>query len=93
MKNKTRKELIEIIEELQNEIDELENDVEWWRNEYEDIEEERDMLLDQVEDLENISVPEGIMDLEEFKYRLSLENMYTSEFNNFLNHYLRFYNN
>ena len=89
MKTKTKEELIDLIEELQEKVEELENDVEYWQDEYNDIEEERDMLMDQVE---NVEVYEGIKDLDNFIWKLKLENLYTDELKEFIEHYLKFYN-
>lgn len=89
MKNKTKAELIEKIEELEEKIEHLENDVDYWQKEYEILDEELDKVNSQLEDM---IIENGIKDINNFIWKLKLDNLYTNELENFVNHYLRFYN-
>lgn len=90
LKNKTKEELIEIIKEKDEKIDQLENDVEYWQSEYNDMEEEKDKLESQLEDQIG---SEGIKSLENFIWKLKLDNLYTPKLETFINdYYMRFHN-
>jgi len=85
----TRQELEERIEELKEEKEQLENDVDYWKSEYEDLEEQLEDANNQIEDLE---ISNGIKDINNFIWRLKLDNLYSNKIENFINEYLRFYN-
>lgn len=89
MKHKTKEELINIIEELQNKLEIAENDVDYWQQEYAEMEEIREDLECQLEDL---SIKDGIKDLDNFKFELSKENLNSKELINFIDNYVRFKN-
>lgn len=89
MKRKTKEELINIIEELQNKLEIAENDVDYWQQEYAEMEEIREDLECQLEDL---SIKDGIKDLDSFKFELSKENLNSKELINFIDNYVRFKN-
>lgn len=89
MKRKTKEELINIIEELQNKLEIAENDVDYWQQEYDEMEEIREDLECQLEDL---SIKDGIKDLDSFKFELSKENLNSKELINFIDNYVRFKN-
>lgn len=89
MKRKTKEELINIIEELQNKLEIAENDVNYWQQEYAEMEEIREDLECQLEDL---SIKDGIKDLDSFKFELSKENLNSKELINFIDNYVRFKN-
>lgn len=90
LKNKTKEELIEIIKEKDEKIDQLENDVEYWQSEYNDMEEEKDKLESQLDDQIG---SEGIKSLENFIWKLKLDNLYTPELETFINdYYMRYHN-
>lgn len=91
MKNKTKEELIEIIEELQADKERLENDLDYWQKEYEYQEEEVEDLTNQIEDLE---VSNGIKDINNFLWILRRDDYDLFEKSkSFIDNYLRFYNN
>lgn len=90
MKHKTKEELIDIIEELQNKLEIAENDVDYWQHEYSEIEKIKEDLECQVKDL---SIKGGINDLDNFKFELSKENLNSIELINFIDNYVRFKNN
>ena len=89
MKNKTKAELLELIEELQQKVERLENDVDYWQDEYNDLEEKCDDLECQIEDL---AIKNCIKDINNFIWKLKLENLYTEELEEFINNYVKFYN-
>lgn len=89
MENKTKDELIEVIEELQEKVEQLENDVDYWKTEYDDVEEQREELETQIEDLTSY---DGIKNIDNFIFKLKTENMYTDELKEFIENYLKFYN-
>ena len=89
MKNKTKAELIEKIEELEEKIEHLENDVDYWQKEYEILDEELDKVNSQLEDM---IIENGIKDINNFIWKLKLDNLYSKELENFLCNYLKYYN-
>ena len=89
MKNKTKDELIELVEELEEKVKQLENDVDYWQHEYDDMEEERDKLQEQLDDVEEY---EGVKNLDNFIHRLKLENLYDDKLEKFIDEYTKFYN-
>lgn len=90
LQNKTKEELIGLIEELNEKIEELENDVDYWQDEYNNMEEEKEKLEEQLDDqIGN----EGIKSLENFIWKLKLDNLYTPELEDFINNYYMRYHN
>lgn len=89
MKNKTKDELIDLVEEYEEKIKSLEDDVDYWQREYDDMEEERDKLQEQLDDVEEY---EGVKNLDNFIQRLKLDNLYTDKLENFIDDYLKFHN-
>lgn len=85
----TKEDLKRKIEELEEKIETLENDVNYWQAEYDDVEEERDKLQEQ---LDNVVEYEGVKDINNFIYKLKLDNLYTEELERFINYYLRYHN-
>ena len=85
LKNKTKQQLIDIIEGLEEQIRDLENDVDYWQHEYDELEEINDKL-----ETENDEY--GIKDLDDFIFKLKVDNLYTPELEEFIKYYLRFYN-
>lgn len=90
MKNKTKEELIRIIENLQNKLEIAENDVDYWQCEYNDMEEEKEKLE---EELFNMEIANGIKDINNFKFELSKNNLDSKELLDFINNYLNYKNN
>ena len=78
MKNKTKEELLKIIEQLQDKIDE-----------YNEMEEQADDLKGRLEDMESNS---SIKDLDNFKFELSKNGLDSTELLTFINDYVNFYN-
>lgn len=85
----TKEEMKEKIEKLEEKISQLENDVDYWQKEYNDLEEIKEELECQVEDL---SMKGGINDLDNFIWRLKLDGLYFDELQKFIDRYLKFYN-
>ena len=90
LENKTKEQLIELIKEKEEKIEELENDVDYWQNEYNDLEEEKEKIESQLD--EQIG-SEGIKSLENFIWKLKLDNLYTPELETFINDYYIKYHN
>ena len=89
MENKTKRELIEIIKELEEKNSNLENDVDYWQEEYNDIEEQLENAFNQIKDMD---ISNGIKDINNFIWKLKLDKLYTKELDNFINNYLKCYN-
>lgn len=89
MRSKTKEELIEIIEELQDKLEIAENDVDYWQKEYFEINEIKEDLEGQLEECSNIK---DINDLDNFKFELSKENLDSEELISFINNYVNFKN-
>lgn len=89
MENKTKRELIEIIKELEEKNSNLENDVDYWQEEYNDIEEQLENAFNQIKDMD---INNGIKDINNFIWKLKLDKLYTKELDNFINNYLKCYN-
>lgn len=89
MRSKTKEELIEIIQELQDKLEIAENDVDYWQKEYFEMVEIKEDLEGQLEECTNVK---GINDLDNFKFELSKENLDSEELINFINNYVNFKN-
>lgn len=92
----TKKELIDKINELEVDIedyviknDQLQNDVDYWIKEYNDLENINDELNEQINNQEDSCY---IKDLDNFIWKLKLDNLYTKEIEEFINQYMRYYN-
>lgn len=83
----TKAELQEELTELQEKVEQLENDVDYWQHEYWDLEEIKEEL-----DEELSKYSGGIMDIDNFIWRLKLDNLYTDKLNDFINDYIKLYN-
>ena len=90
LESKTKEQLINLIKEKEEKIEELENDVDYWQNEYNDLEEEKEKIESQLD--EQIG-SEGIKSLENFIWKLKLDNLYTPELETFINDYYIKYHN
>lgn len=91
MKNKTKDELLEIIEELEGKVSRLENDVDYWVEEYNEIDAERDDLKSKIDDLE-YTFDNSIKNLDNFIWCLKLENLYNRELEDFIEDYKKYKN-
>jgi len=91
MKDKTKEELIEIIEELKADKDELKFEISLLQEERNDLEEEVENLNNQIDDLE---ISNGIKDIENFLWILRRDDYNLFEKSKpFIDNYLKFYNN
>ncbi len=90
MEEKTKEELIQIIKEKDERIEELEEDLKDAQLENDELSEENDKLESQLEDQIG---EEGIKSLENFIWKLKLDNLYTPELESFINdYYMRYHN-
>ena len=89
MKNKTKEQLIEIIEELENKLEIAQNETDYWNYEYNKIEEEKEKLENEIDSL---STCNGIKDINNFKFELSKNGLDSTDLINFINDYLKYYN-
>lgn len=93
MHKKTKIQLIEIIENLQNKVEQLENDVDYWEHEYNELDEELDEELDvTVEELENLQIDNGIFSIDNFKFELTKSGLLHDKLENFIDEYLKYKN-
>lgn len=91
MKDKTKEELIEIIEELKADKDELKFEISLLQEERNDLEEEVENLNNQIDDLDDFN---GIKDVDNFLWILKRDEyeLY-KKIEPFINNYLKYYNN
>lgn len=89
LEKKTKAELIELVKKLEEKVNQLENDVEYWQEENTELEDKIEDLDTQLADME---IADGIKDKNIFIDRLKLENLYTKELEEFIENYLKFYN-
>ena len=89
MKNKTKEQLIEIIEELENKLEIAQNDMDYWQYEYNEMEEENEELKNEID---NLTICNGIKDIKNFKFELSKSGLDSTDLLNFINDYLKYYN-
>lgn len=87
MKNKTKDELLEIIKDQEETINKLNDDVDYWIMEANEFEEQLEEANTELEDATC-----GIKDIDNFIWKLKLDNLYTKEMQEFLNYYLKYYN-
>ena len=88
MRNKTKEELIEIIKDQEETINKLNDDVDYWINEANEFEEQLEEANTELEDATC-----GIKDIDNFIWKLKVNDLYTSQVKDFLNYYLKYYNN
>lgn len=87
MKNKTKDELLEIIKDQEETINKLNDDVDYWINEANEFEEQLEKANTELEDATC-----GIKDIDNFIWKLKVNDLYTSQVKDFLNYYLKYYN-
>lgn len=87
MRNKTKEELIEIIKDQEETINKLNDDVDYWINEANEFEEQLEEANTELED-----ATYGIKDIDNFIWKLKVNDLYTSQVKDFLNYYLKYYN-
>ena len=90
--DKMKKEsLINYIKELEEKIEKLENDIDYYINDNNEKYNNINNLKEEISNLKFIQMF-SIKDAENFKYRLSLDNLLTPELENFIKFYMMFYN-
>ena len=89
MKNKTKEQLIEIVEDLENKLEIAQNDVDYWQCEYNEMEEENEKLKNEID---NLTTCNGIKDIDNFKFELSKNGLDSTNLLDFINNYLKYYN-
>ena len=79
----------EQLEELQNKVEQLENDVDYWEEYANDIaiqkEELEETLKYMVEKTNNV-----ILDVNNFKFKLKINNLLTDELEKFIENYIKY---
>ena len=87
----TKEQLKEQLEELQNKVEQLENDVDYWEEYANDIaiqkEELEETLKYKVEKTDNV-----ISDVNNFKFKLKINDLLTDDLEKFINSYIRYEN-
>lgn len=86
MKSKTKVGLIKELSECEAEIASLRDDVDYWVDECNRLQEELDKYS--TADLKSES---SIIDISDFKFRLSLDGLLTPQLEQFIHDYLKFY--
>ncbi len=90
LKSKTKEQLISMLEEKEEKIEQLEQDVDYWQHEYNDIYSEKEQLE---ADTKDISIDNCINNLDNFIWKLKVDNLYTPELEKFIEQYIKYYNN
>ena len=85
----TKEQMKNKIIELQDKVEELENDVDYWQREYNDVLEEKEELECEVEDLK---MKGGVNDLDNFIRRLKLDGLYCDMLQKFIDDYIKYHN-
>ena len=87
----TKEQLKEQLEDLQNKVEILENDVDYWQEYANDIaiqkEELEETLKYMVEKTNNV-----ISDVNNFKFKLKINNLLTDELEKFIENYIKYEN-
>lgn len=86
MKSKTKAELIKEIEDCETEIASLRDVVDYWEDECNRLQDELDKYS--TADLKSES---SIIDISDFKFRLSLDGLLTPQLEQFIYEYLKFH--
>ena len=90
LKSKTKEQLISMLEEREEKIEQLEQDVDYWQHEYNDIYSEKEQLE---ADTKDIQIDNCINNLDNFIWKLKVDNLYTPELERFIEQYMKYYNN
>ena len=90
LKSKTKEQLISMLEEKEEKIEQLEQDVDYWQHEYNDIYGEKEQLE---ADTKDIQIDNCINNLDNFIWKLKIDNLYTPELEKFIEQYMKYYNN
>ena len=90
LKSKTKEQLISMLEEREEKIEQLEQDVDYWQHEYNDIYGEKEQLE---ADTKDIQIDNCINNLDNFIWKLKIDNLYTPELERFIEQYMKYYNN
>lgn len=83
----TKKELEEENQNLRQQIEELENDVDYWIDQHNELDKINDKLQNKINELEDF---EGIKDVDNFIRVLKINGLYTTELEDFIENYLKF---
>lgn len=89
MKNKSKDELIKLVNELEDKIGILENDVDYWTHEYNDVYKQ----LENERKKNNLECFNGISDINNFKFELLKSGLLNNEIEYFISNYLKYKNN
>ena len=84
LKSKTKEQLISMLEEKEEKIEQLE------QHEYNDIYGEKEQLEAETK---NIQIDNCINNLDNFIWKLKIDNLYTPELEKFIEQYMKYYNN
>lgn len=79
------------MKDLQEEIKRLNDTIDYWQSEYEDLNEQLEDANNQIDNLSS-QLSKGIKDIDNFIWRLKVDNLYTEEITNFITYYLKYYN-
>ena len=85
----TKEQLKNIVEDQEDKIGELENDVEYWKREYVELEEQYDQLEKELDD-EEYEI--RIKNKDNFIFKLKTEELYDEKIIKFIEDYLNYWN-
>lgn len=81
LKNKTKEELIDLVNELTEQVGNLEHDIDYWQEQCNDMEEIKNELECHNENF-----------FQNFIWRLKLDGLYTDKLGDFIEEYKKYYN-
>lgn len=85
----TKEQLKQKLEDLQNKVEILENDVDYWQEYAYDLEIEKEELEEELKN--KIDITEySILDIDNFKFKLKINGLLSSELEKFIEDYIKY---
>ena len=85
----TKEQLKQELEDLQNRVEILENDVDYWQEYAYDLEIVKEALEEELKDKIDLSEV-SILDIDDFKFKLKINNLLTDELEKFIENYIKY---
>lgn len=85
----TKEQLKQELENLQNKVEILENDVDYWQEYANALEIEKEELEEELKDKIDLSKV-SILDIDDFKFKLKINNLLTDELEKFIENYIKY---
>lgn len=85
----TKEQLKQELEDLQNKVEILENDIEYWKEYAYDLEIEKEELEEEIKDKIDLSEV-SILDVNNFKFKLKINGLLTDKLERFIEDYIKY---